>query len=209
MSDEENVRGFMDFINNISPIDDTEKKEEKENEKNKRAEYVVKKKNENIKSYISKSNDSLENSISTSKNIKKKEEKKVIENKDNEIILEKENALPSFQKTNEEVEDILKNIGEIKQFFNELKLNARRDIESYTDEILSGASQQSKVLFDLRDKVLVSWQNYHAEILNKSNIKDLVENKEKKNNSFILLYIISFLNLFLTIFLIFIIFKTK
>ena len=171
MSDEENVRGFMDFINNISPIDDTEKKEEKENEKNKRAEYVVK--------------------------------------KDNEIILEKENALPSFQKTNEEVEDILKNIGEIKQFFNELKLNARRDIESYTDEILSGASQQSKVLFDLMDKVLVSWQNYHAEILNKSNIKDLVENKEKKNNSFILLYIISFLNLFLTIFLIFIIFKTK
>ena len=209
MSDEENVRGFMDFINNISPIDDTEKKEEKENEKNKRAEYVVKKKNENIKSYISKSNDSLENSISTSKNIKKKEEKKVIENKDNEIILEKENALPSFQKTNEEVEDILKNIGEIKQFFNELKLNARRDIESYTDEILSGASQQSKVLFDLMDKVLVSWQNYHAEILNKSNIKDLVENKEKKNNSFILLYIISFLNLFFIIFLIFIIFKTK
>ena len=186
MSDEENVRGFMDFINNISPIDDTEKKEEKENEKNKRAEYVVKKKNENIKSYISKSNDSLENSISTSKNIKKKEEKKVIENKDNEIMLEKENALPSFQKTNEEVEDILKNIGEIKQFFNELKLNARRDIESYTDEILSGASQQSKVLFDLMDKVLVSWQNYHAEILNKSKIKDLVENKEKKNNSFIL-----------------------
>lgn len=88
-------------------------------------------------------------------------------------------------------------------------MNARRDIESYTDEILSGASQQSKVLFDLMDKVLVSWQNYHAEILNKSNIKDLVENKEKKNNSFILLYIISFLNLFLTIFLIFIIFKTK
>ena len=209
MSDEENVRGFMDFINNISPIDDTEKKEEKENEKNKRAEYVVKKKNENIKSYISKSNDSLENSISTSKNIKKKEEKKVIENKDNEIILEKENALPSFQKTNEEVEDILKNIGEIKQFFNELKLNARRDIESYTDEILSGASQQSKVLFDLMDKVLVSWQNYHAEILNKSNIKDLVTNNEKKKKNFILLYIISFLNLFFIIFLIFIIFKTK
>lgn len=208
MSDEENVKGFMDFINNISPIDDTEKKEEKENEKNKKAEYVVKKKNENTKSYISKSNDSLEIPASTLKNAKEKDGRKVAERKNNEIILE-ENTLPFFQKTKEEVEDILKNIGEIKQFFNELKLNARRDIESYTDEILSGASQQSKVLFDLMDKVLVSWQNYHAEILNKSNIKDLVENKEKKNNSFILLYIISFLNLFLTIFLIFIIFKTK
>ena len=194
MSDEENVKGFMDFINNISPIDDTEKKEEKENE--------------NTKSYISKSNDSLEIPASTLKNAKEKDGRKVAERKNNEIILE-ENTLPFFQKTKEEVEDILKNIGEIKQFFNELKLNARRDIESYTDEILSGASQQSKVLFDLMDKVLVSWQNYHAEILNKSNIKDLVENKEKKNNSFILLYIISFLNLFLTIFLIFIIFKTK
>ena len=59
------------------------------------------------------------------------------------------------------------------------------------------------------DKVLVSWQNYHAEILNKSNIKDLVTNNEKKKKNFILLYIISFLNLFFIIFLIFIIFKTK
>ncbi|MFZ8014525.1 hypothetical protein ACO1GV_01555 [Fusobacterium watanabei] len=208
MSDEENVKGFMDFINNISPIDDTEKKEEKENEKNKKAEYVVKKKNENTKSYISKSNDSLEIPASTLKNAKEKDGRKVAERKNNEVILE-ENTLPFFQKTKEEVEDILKNIGEIKQFFNELKLNARRDIESYTDEILSGASQQSKVLFDLMDKVLVSWQNYHAEILNKSNIKDLVTNNEKKKKNFILLYIISFLNLFLTIFLIFIIFKTK
>ena len=208
MSDEENVKGFMDFINNISPIDNTEKKVEEKNKKNKNIEYVVKEKNRNTKSYVSKSNDSLEIPASTLKNAKEKDGRKVAERKNNEIILE-ENTLPFFQKTKEEVEDILKNIGEIKQFFNELKLNARRDIESYTDEILSGASQQSKVLFDLMDKVLVSWQNYHAEILNKSNIKDLVENKEKKNNSFILLYIISFLNLFLTIFLIFIIFKTK
>ena len=88
-------------------------------------------------------------------------------------------------------------------------MNAKRDIENYTDEILSGASQQSKVLFDLMDKVLVSWQNYHAEILSKSNIKDLVTNNEKKKKNFILLYIISFLNLFFIIFLIFIIFKTK
>ena len=188
MSREENVKGFMDFINNISPINNNVEKKEEEKE-------------ENTKSYNPKSKDNLETSISSSKN--KRKEKKVVENKNNE------NALPSFQKTKEEVEDILKNIGEIKQFFNELKLNARRDIESYTDEILSGASQQSKVLFDLMDKVLVSWQNYHAEILNKSNIKDLVENKEKKNNSFILLYIILFLNLFLTIFLIFINFKAK
>lgn len=208
MSDEENVKGFMDFINNISPIDNTEKKVEEKNKKNKNIEYVVKEKNRNTKSYVSKSNDSLEIPASTLKNAKEKDGRKVAERKNNEIILE-ENTLSFFQKTKEEVEDILKNIGEIKQFFNELKLNARRDIESYTDEILSGASQQSKVLFDLMDKVLVSWQNYHAEILNKSNIKDLVENKEKKNNSFILLYIISFLNLFLTIFLIFIIFKTK
>ena len=208
MSDEENVKGFMDFINNISPIDNTEKKVDEKNKKNKNIEYVVKEKNRNTKSYVSKSNDSLEIPASTLKNAKEKDGRKVAERKNNEIILE-ENTLSFFQKTKEEVEDILKNIGEIKQFFNELKLNARRDIESYTDEILSGASQQSKVLFDLMDKVLVSWQNYHAEILNKSNIKDLVENKEKKNNSFILLYIISFLNLFLAIYLIFIIFKTK
>ena len=208
MSGEENTKDFMDFINNISPIDNTEKKVDEKNKKNKNIEYVVKEKNRNTKSYVSKSNDSLEIPASTLKNAKEKDGRKVAERKNNEIILE-ENTLSFFQKTKEEVEDILKNIGEIKQFFNELKLNARRDIESYTDEILSGASQQSKVLFDLMDKVLVSWQNYHAEILNKSNIKDLVENKEKKNNSFILLYIISFLNLFLTIFLIFIIFKTK
>lgn len=194
MSGKENIKDFMDFINNISPIDNTEKK--------------VEEKNESMESYTSQSDDSLKTPISTLKNTKEEDEGNIAKRIDNEITL-KENTLPSFQTTKEEVKDILKNIEEIKQFFSELKLNAKRDIESYTDEILSGASQQSKVLFDLMDKVLVSWQNYHAEILNKSNIKDLVENKEKKNNSFILLYIISFLNLFFIIFLIFIIFKTK
>ena len=145
------------------------------------------------------------------KNTKEEDEGNIAKKIDNKITLKEntENTLPSFQTTKEEVKDILKNIEEIKQFFSELKLNAKRDIESYTDEILSGASQQSKVLFDLMDKVLVSWQNYHAEILNKSNIKDLVTNNEKKKKNFILLYIISFLNLFFIIFLIFIIFKTK
>jgi len=194
MSGEENTKDFMDFINNISPIDNTEKK--------------VEEKNESMESYASQSNDSLESPVPTLKNTKTEDEKNITKRKNNEIIL-KENNLPSFQTTKEEVKDILKNIEEIKQFFSELKLNAKRDIESYTDEILSGASQQSKVLFDLMDKVLVSWQNYHAEILNKSNIKDLVTNNEKKKNNFILLYIISFLNLFFIIFLIFIIFKTK
>ena len=194
MSGEENTKDFMDFINNISPIDNTEKK--------------VEEKNESMESYASQSNDSLESPVPTLKNTKTEDEENITKRKNNEIIL-KENNLPSFQTTKEEVKDILKNIEEIKQFFSELKLNAKRDIESYTDEILSGASQQSKVLFDLMDKVLVSWQNYHAEILNKSNIKDLVTNNEKKKKNFILLYIISFLNLFFIIFLIFIIFKTK
>lgn len=194
MSGEENTKDFMDFINNISPIDNTEKK--------------VEEKNESMESYTSQSDDSLKTPISTLKNTKEEDEGNIAKRIDNEITL-KENTLPSFQTTKEEVKDILKNIEEIKQFFSELKLNAKRDIESYTDEILSGASQQSKVLFDLMDKVLVSWQNYHAEILNKSNIKDLVTNNEKKKNNFILLYIISFLNLFFIIFLIFIIFKTK
>ena len=194
MSSEENVKGFMDFINNISPIDNTEKK--------------VEEKNESMESYTSQSDDSLKTPISTLKNTKEEDEGNIAKRIDNEITL-KENTSPSFQTTKEEVKDILKNIEEIKQFFSELKLNAKRDIESYTDEILSGASQQSKVLFDLMDKVLVSWQNYHAEILNKSNIKDLVTNNEKKKKNFILLYIISFLNLFFIIFLIFIIFKTK
>lgn len=194
MSGEENTKDFMDFINNISPIDNTEKK--------------VEEKNESMESYTSQSDDSLKTSISTLKNTKEEDEGNIAKRIDNEITL-KENNLPSFQTTKEEVKDILKNIEEIKQFFSELKLNAKRDIENYTDEILSGASQQSKVLFDLMDKVLVSWQNYHAEILNKSNIKDLVTNNEKKKKNFILLYIISFLNLFFIIFLIFIIFKTK
>ena len=183
MSGEENTKDFMDFINNISPIDNTEKK--------------VEEKNESMESYTSQSDDSLKTPISTLKNTKEEDEGNIAK------------RIPSFQTTKEEVKDILKNIEEIKQFFSELKLNAKRDIESYTDEILSGASQQSKVLFDLMDKVLVSWQNYHAEILNKSNIKDLVTNNEKKKKNFILLYIISFLNLFFIIFLIFIIFKTK
>ena len=197
MSGEENKKDFMDFINNISPIDNTEKK--------------VEEKNESMESYTSQSDDSLKTPISTLKNTKEEDEGNIAKKIDNKITLKEntENTLPSFQTTKEEVKDILKNIEEIKQFFSELKLNAKRDIESYTDEILSGASQQSKVLFDLMDKVLVSWQNYHAEILNKSNIKDLFTNNEKKKKNFILLYIISFLNLFLTIFLIFIIFKTK
>lgn len=194
MSGEENTKDFMDFINNISPIDNTEKK--------------VEEKNESMESYTSQSDDSLKTPISTLKNTKEEDKGNIAKRIDNEITL-KENTSPSFQTTKEEVKDILKNIEEIKQFFSELKLNAKRDIESYTDEILSGASQQSKVLFDLMDKVLVSWQNYHAEILNKSNIKDLVTNNEKKKKNFILLYIISFLNLFFIIFLIFIIFKTK
>ena len=191
MSGEENTKDFMDFINNISPIDNTEKK--------------VEEKNESMESYTSQSDDSLKTPISTLKNTKEEDEGNIAKKIDNKITLKEntENTLPSFQTTKEEVKDILKNIEEIKQFFSELKLNAKRDIESYTDEILSGASQQSKVLFDLMDKVLVSWQNYHAEILNKSNIKDLVTNNEKKKKNFILLYIISFLNLF------FIIFKTK
>ena len=195
MSGEENTKDFMDFINNISPIDNTEKK--------------VEEKNESMESYTSQSDDSLKTPISTLKNTKEEDEGNIAKRIDNKITLKEntENTLPSFQ--TEEVKDILKNIEEIKQFFSELKLNAKRDIESYTDEILSGASQQSKVLFDLMDKVLVSWQNYHAEILNKSNIKDLVTNNEKKKKNFILLYIISFLNLFFIIFLIFIIFKTK
>ena len=197
MSGEENTKDFMDFINNISPIDNTEKK--------------VEEKNERMESYTSQSDDSLKTPISTLKNTKEEDEGNIAKKIDNKITLKEntENTLPSFQTTKEEVKDILKNIEEIKQFFSELKLNAKRDIESYTDEILSGASQQSKVLFDLMDKVLVSWQNYHAEILNKSKIKDLVTNNEKKKKNFILLYIISFLNLFFIIFLIFIIFKTK
>lgn len=197
MSGEENTKDFMDFINNISPIDNREKKGEE--------------KNESMESYTSQSDDSLKTPISTLKNTKEEDEGNIAKRIDNKITLKEntENTLPSFQTTKEEVKDILKNIEEIKQFFSELKLNAKRDIESYTDEILSGASQQSKVLFDLMDKVLVSWQNYHAEILNKSNIKDLVTNNEKKKKNFILLYIISFLNLFFIIFLIFIIFKTK
>ena len=184
MSGEENTKDFMDFINNISPIDNTEKK--------------VEEKNESMESYTSQSDDSLKTPISTLKNTKEEDEGHIAKRIDNKITLKEntENTLPSFQTTKEEVKDILKNIEEIKQFFSELKLNAKRDIESYTDEILSGASQQSKVLFDLMDKVLVSWQNYHAEILNKSNIKDLVTNNEKKKKNFILLYIISFLNLF-------------
>ena len=194
MSGEENTKDFMDFINNISPIDNTEKK--------------VEEKNESMESYTSQSDHSLKTPVSTLKNTKEEDEENIAKRINNEITL-KEDTLPSFQTTKEEVKDILKNIEEIKQFFSELKLNAKRDIESYTDEILSGASQQSKVLFDLMDKVLVSWQNYHAEILNKSNIKDLVTNNEKKKKNFILLYIISFLNLFFIIFLIFIIFKTK
>ena len=176
MSGEENTKDFMDFINNISPIDNTEKK--------------VEEKNESMESYTSQSDDSLKTPISTLKNTKEEDEGNIAKRIDNEITL-KENTSPSFQTTKEEVKDILKNIEEIKQFFSELKLNAKRDIESYTDE------------------VLVSWQNYHAEILNKSNIKDLVTNNEKKKKNFILLYIISFLNLFFIIFLIFIIFKTK
>ena len=197
MSGEENTKDFMDFINNISPIDNTEKK--------------VEEKNERMESYTSQSDDSLKTPISTLKNTKEEDEGNIAKKIDNKITLKEntENTLPSFQTTKEEVKDILKNIEEIKQFFSELKLNAKRDIESYTDEILSGASQQSKVLFDLMDKVLVSWQNYHAEILNKSNIKDLVTNNEKKKKNFILLYIISFLNLLFIIVLIFIIFKTK
>ena len=47
MSDEENVKGFMDFIGNISQIDDTEKNEEKVLTDGSGCGNIVKKKNEN------------------------------------------------------------------------------------------------------------------------------------------------------------------
>lgn len=204
MSGEENIKDFMDFINNISPIDN--KTEKVENNNIEKKEIVTNEKNESKETPDSKTDNNLEKKEVSSKN--KKKEGKFLESKNNNTS-EKEEELPSFQKTKEEVEDILKNIIEIKEFFKELKLNSKRDIESYTDEILSGASQQSKVLFDLMEKVLTSWQDYHAEILNKSNIKDLVINNEKKKSNFIFLYIISFINIFLIIFLIFINLRAK
>lgn len=204
MSGEENIKDFMDFINNISPIDN--KTEKVENNNIEKKEIVTNEKNESKETPDSKTDNNLEKKEVSSKN--KKKEGKFLESKNNNTS-EKKEELPSFQKTKEEVEDILKNIIEIKEFFKELKLNSKRDIESYTDEILSGASQQSKVLFDLMEKVLTSWQDYHAEILNKSNIKDLVINNEKKKSNFIFLYIISFINIFLIIFLIFINLRAK
>ena len=70
-----------------------------------------------MESYTSQSDDSLKTPISTLKNTKEEDEGNIAKRIDNEITL-KENTLPSFQTTKEEVKDILQNIEEIKQFFS-------------------------------------------------------------------------------------------
>ena len=73
MSGEENTKDFMDFINNISPIDNTEKK--------------VEEKNESMESYTSQSDDSLKTPISTLKNTKEEDEGNIAKKIDNKITL--------------------------------------------------------------------------------------------------------------------------
>lgn len=208
----------MEQVRDISPLKNEEKNTLSEKADNIEENKVIAINLENIISKNKNNKDSeneyqknIENNITDDKKSKKilrEKEKNYKENTLSEREIENfNNFLEKLEKLKIEIEDISTYLKETKEGLGILKQNTKKELESYTDEVLAGASQQAKALYSLMEKVLVKWKDYYLIINDDLNVKGLKSYRgEKKEKKLFLLY---FLLFFIIILLLFLIFKTK
>lgn len=220
------LKSFMDQVRGISPLKNEEKNTFSEKTNNTEENKVVAinlentnsieiSKNENDKASENESQKNIEENTTddkkNKKNLREKRERNHNENTKS-LLSEKEienfnNFLERLEKIKIEIEDISTYLKETKEGLGILKQNTKKELESYTDEVLAGASQQAKALYNLMEKVLVKWKDYYLIINDDLNVKGLKSYRgEKKEKKLFLLY---FLLFFIIILLLFLIFKTK
>lgn len=223
------LKSVMDQVRGISPLKNEEKNTLSEKTNNIEENKVVAinlentnsieiSKNENDKASENESKKNIEENTTddkkSKKNLREKEKKKEKNHNENtkSLLSEKEienfnNFLERLEKIKIEIEDISTYLKETKEGLGILKQNTKKELESYTDEVLAGASQQAKALYSLMEKVLVKWKDYYLIISDDLNVKGLKSyREEKKEKKLFLLY---FLLFFIIILLLFLIFKTK
>lgn len=222
------LKSVMDQVRGISPLKNEEKNTLPEKTNNIEENKVVAinlentnsieiSKNENDKANENESQKNIEENTAddkkNKKNLREKEKKEREHNENTKSLLsEKEienfnNFLERLEKIKIEIEDISTYLKETKEGLGILKQNTKKELESYTDEVLAGASQQAKALYSLMEKVLVKWKDYYLIINDDLNVKGLKSYRgEKKEKKLFLLY---FLLFFIIILLLFLIFKTK
>ena len=224
-SEQVSLKSVMDQVRGISPLKNEEKNTFSEKTNNTEENKVVAinlentnsieiSKNENDKASENESQKNIEENTTDDKKSKKKLREKEKNYKENtkSLLSEKEienfnNFLERLEKIKIEIEDISTYLKETKEGLGILKQNTKKELESYTDEVLAGASQQAKALYSLMEKVLVKWKDYYLIINDDLNVKGLKSYRgEKKERKLFLLY---FLLFFIIILLLFLIFKTK
>lgn len=219
------LKSVMDQVRGISPLKNEEKNTFSEKTNNTEENKVVAinlentnsieiSKNENDKASENESQKNIEENTTDDKKSKKnlREKEKNYKENTKSLLSEKEienfnNFLERLEKIKIEIEDISTYLKETKEGLGILKQNTKKELESYTDEVLAGASQQAKALYSLMEKVLVKWKDYYLIINDDLNVKGLKSYRgEKKERKLFLLY---FLLFFIIILLLFLIFKTK
>lgn len=224
-SEQVSLKSVMDQVRGISPLKNEEKNTFSEKTNNTEENKVVAinlentnsieiSKNENDKASENESQKNIEENTTDDKKSKKnlREKEKNYKENTKSLLSEKEienfnNFLERLEKIKIEIEDISTYLKETKEGLGILKQNTKKELESYTDEVLAGASQQAKALYSLMEKVLVKWKDYYLIINDDLNVKGLKSYRgEKKERKLFLLY---FLLFFIIILLLFLIFKTK
>ena len=219
------LKSVMEQVRGISPLKNEEKNTFSEKTNNTEENKVVAinlentnsieiSKNENDKASENESQKNIEENTTDDKKSKKnlREKEKNYKENTKSLLSEKEienfnNFLERLEKIKIEIEDISTYLKETKEGLGILKQNTKKELESYTDEVLAGASQQAKALYSLMEKVLVKWKDYYLIINDDLNVKGLKSYRgEKKERKLFLLY---FLLFFIIILLLFLIFKTK
>lgn len=219
------LKSVMEQVRAISPLKNEEKNTFSEKTNNTEENKVVAinlentnsieiSKNENDKASENESQKNIEENTTDDKKSKKnlREKEKNYKENTKSLLSEKEienfnNFLERLEKIKIEIEDISTYLKETKEGLGILKQNTKKELESYTDEVLAGASQQAKALYSLMEKVLVKWKDYYLIINDDLNVKGLKSYRgEKKERKLFLLY---FLLFFIIILLLFLIFKTK
>ena len=219
------LKSVMDQVRGISPLKNEEKNTFSEKTNNTEENKVVAinleninsieiSKNENDKASKNESQKNIEENTTDDKKNKKnlREKEKNYKENTKSLLSEREtenfnNFLERLEKIKIEIEDVSTYLKETKEGLGILKQNTKKELESYTDEVLAGASQQAKALYSLMEKVLVKWKDYYLIISDDLNVKGVKSYRgEKKEKKLFLLY---FLLFFIIILLLFLIFKTK